>query len=139
MVHVIEHLPDPLSILSALRKSLTRDGRLIVETPNADDALLTRYQCKAFSEFTYWSCHLFLYNCLTLTTLLGKAGYAVEETRQFQRYPCANHLYWLAHGKPAGQEQWLDLVDPGLDAAYARVLADQGQCDTIIGIFTPNN
>jgi 2-polyprenyl-3-methyl-5-hydroxy-6-metoxy-1,4-benzoquinol methylase len=39
--HVIEHLADPVSILSMLSALLQPSGKLIVEVPSANDALLT--------------------------------------------------------------------------------------------------
>jgi 2-polyprenyl-3-methyl-5-hydroxy-6-metoxy-1,4-benzoquinol methylase len=140
MFHVLEHISNPLPLLSDILNLLSNDGkgRLLVEVPSANDALLTLYENRAFSEFTYWSCHLYLHTPDTLRTLMEKAGFRTLEMRQYQRYPLANHLYWLAHGRPGGQEMWKHLVDAGLNAAYARVLAEQGRCDTIIGIFAGN-
>jgi hypothetical protein len=97
------------------------------------------YENKAFSEFTYWSCHLYLHTPKTLEMLMKKAGFRAVELKQFQRYPLANHLYWLAHGKPGGQKAWAQLIDPALNAAYSRVLAEQGKCDTIVGVFRKRN
>ena len=69
MFHVLEHIPDPRSVLRELSKMLASDGQIIVEVPNADDALLTLYNNGPFSNFTYWSCHLFLYTAQTLKLL----------------------------------------------------------------------
>ncbi|MFC1892146.1 class I SAM-dependent methyltransferase, partial [Thermodesulfobacteriota bacterium] len=54
MFHVMEHLPDPKAILRELACLLTENGQIIVEVPNADDILLSLYNSKPFSEFTYW-------------------------------------------------------------------------------------
>ena len=43
MFHVLEHIPAPKSILVELSKFLADNGQIIVEVPNADDALLTLY------------------------------------------------------------------------------------------------
>src|SRR5438105_101599 len=43
--HVIEHLPNPRAMLTALRHLLAPRGRLVVEVPSSDDALLTLYNC----------------------------------------------------------------------------------------------
>ena len=64
--HVLEHLPDPRATLSALGARLAEHGRLVVEVPNADDALLTLFDNEPFQRFTYWSQHLFLFNADTL-------------------------------------------------------------------------
>jgi len=128
MFHVIEHIPYPTSLLEEIGRHLRPDGKLIIETPNADDALLTLYNCGDFAEFTYWSKHPFLYNEATLSALAHQSGYRVTNMEQYQRYPLANHLYWLSNGKPGGHDEWPFLNDP----EYARNLAKVKHCDTII-------
>ena len=132
MFHVLEHIPDPKSILSELSELLADDGQIIVEVPNADDALLTLYQCGPFSHFTYWSCHLFLYTVKTLEMLFGQVNLKVNYIKQIQRYPLSNHLYWLANGNPGGHQKWHFLDSPELHAAYEKKLAAIGECDTIV-------
>jgi SAM-dependent methyltransferase len=132
MFHVLEHIPDPRSLLGQLSTLLTKDGQLIVEVPSADDALLTLYHCAPFSHFTYWSCHLFLYTAKTLEMLFSQANLGINYIRQIQRYPLSNHLYWLATGKPGGHEKWHFLDSPELRAVYEKQLAAIGKCDTII-------
>ena len=75
--HVIEHIKEPLEILEKLSNLLEENGKLIIEVPNANDALLTIYENEAFSHFTYWSCHLYLYTRHTLELLAKKAGLEV--------------------------------------------------------------
>jgi hypothetical protein len=108
-------------------------GRIFIEVPNADDALLTLYRNKAFMEFTYWSPHLFLYNPHTLAHLLEKAGIPRERVAisQFQRFPLSNHLLWLAEGRPGGHTTWSFLNSPELNEAYGASLARLGRCDTL--------
>lgn len=135
MFHVMEHLKDPLEILNSLYKKLNKNGRLIIEVPSCDDALLSLYDSDAFSEFTYWSCHLYLFNNETLRKLLEKTAYKVDYIKQYQRYPISNHLYWLANKKAGGHEQWDFLDDADLNAAYEKKLASLGKCDTIIAMI----
>ncbi len=104
--HVLEHIKDPIELLKKLASKLKGNGQIIIEVPNADDALLSLYKSKAFSEFTYWSCHLFLFNNETLKLLIKKAGLRVQYIKQIQRYPLSNHLYWLSFGKPGGHQKW---------------------------------
>ena len=132
MFHVLEHAPDPKAILSELAEILANDGQIIVEVPNADDALLTLYQCVPFSNFTYWGCHLFLFTAKTLKMLFSQINLKVNYIKQIQRYPLANHLYWLANGKPGGHQKWHFLNSPELHAAYEKQLAAIGKCDTIL-------
>ena len=132
MFHVLEHIPDPKSILSQLSEMLAEGGQIIVEVPNADDALLTLYHNEPFSHFTYWSCHLFLYTAKTLEMLVFQCNLKVNYIKQIQRYPLPNHLYWLANGNPGGHQKWHFLDSPELHAAYEKQLAAIGKCDTIV-------
>jgi len=132
MFHVLEHVPDPKAILSELAEILANGGQIIVEVPNADDALLTLYQCEPFSNFTYWGCHLFLFTAKTLKMLFSQVNLKVNYIKQIQRYPLANHFYWLADGKPGGHQKWHFLNSPELHVAYEKQLAAIGKCDTIL-------
>lgn len=130
--HVIEHLPDPCPTLSELASRLKNGGRLVIEVPSSEDALLTLYDSDAFQRFTYWSQHLFLFNAETLRRLAVQAGLRVVSIKQFQRYSISNHLYWLSDGRPGGHQHWSFLDTPTLTEAYAASLAAVGKCDTLI-------
>ena len=111
---------------------LADGGQIIVEAPNADDALLTLYNNEPFSNFTYWSCHLFLFTSKTLEMLFSQINLKVNYIKQIQRYPLSNHLHWLANGKPGGHSKWHFLDSPDLRHAYEKQLAAIGKCDTIL-------
>ncbi|MDD5372774.1 MAG: class I SAM-dependent methyltransferase [Sulfurimonas sp.] len=132
--HVVEHLSNPIGILKLLVSKLKKGGKLIVEVPNSDDALLTIYKNKAFSNFTYWSPHLFLYNSKTLRLLFKKVyGVEIEFVKYIQRYPLSNHLYWLSHNKAGGHQKWGNFIDsPELTKAYEAQLSSLGATDTVI-------
>ncbi|MFV0563576.1 class I SAM-dependent methyltransferase [Malaciobacter mytili] len=135
--HVIEHIKEPLEILEKLKSLLEDNGKLIIEVPNANDALLTIYKSEAFSHFTYWSCHLYLYTSHTLNLLAKKAGLKVEFIKHIQRYPLSNHLYWLSQNKPGGHQKWGNFLDSSeLTKAYENQLASIQATDTIIACFT---
>ena len=51
LFHVLEHLPDPIEILVRLKKHLRKEGKIIIEVPNADDALLSLFDSRAFADF----------------------------------------------------------------------------------------
>lgn len=134
--HVFEHLLDPILFLSKLSKRLALGGQIIIEVPNADDALLTLYNCKAFQRFTYWNQHLYLFNAKTLTIIAEKAGLNVIAINHIQRYPLSNHLYWLSFKQPGGHKKWEFLDSPILMEAYAKNLASIGKTDTITAYLT---
>jgi len=133
--HVLEHLPDPRETLKRLSGLLARRGRMVIEVPSSEDALLTLYESDAFQHFTYWSQHLFLFNSETLRNLVQQAGLRVITIRQLQRYPLSNHLHWLSRGRPGGHKQWSFLDTPILNEAYANSLAALGKCDTVVAFI----
>ncbi len=132
MFHVLEHLPNPVEALQEIMEHVAPHGMLIVEVPNADDALLSLYSCDAFANFTYWKCHIYLYTMTTLRLLARKAGLQVQFMRQVQRYPLENHLYWLSRGQPGGHVQWGFMKNDVLNRQYEVTLANLGIADTII-------
>lgn len=130
--HVFEHLSDPIEVLVDLSKLLLPGGEIIIEVPSSDDALLTLYKNAAFSNFTYWSQHLYLFNSNTMKDMVNKSGLKLNWVKQIQRYSLSNHLHWLSTGKPGGQKAWPFLNDSQLDIAYGQQLASVGKCDTIM-------
>ena len=134
--HVIEHLSDPVSTLIELSKLLKKNGEIIIEVPSSDDALLTLYECDAFSHFTYWSQHLFMFNKKTFSDLIDKTVLKLNWIKNIQRYPLSNHLYWLSKGLPGGHEVWEFLNCDELNKGYEAQLAGIGKTDTIIASLT---
>lgn len=130
--HVVEHLEDPATMLEKLAKKLRGGGRIVIEVPSSADALLTLYYNVPFSEFTYWRCHLYLFNAANLPLLVKKAGLKLEYVRHIQRYPLSNHLYWLAKGKPGGHQLWSFIDSEELSRAYESRLASLGRTDTLM-------
>ena len=130
--HVLEHLEDPANMLRQLATRLLEGGRIIIEVPSSADALLTLYESIPFSEFTYWSCHLYLFNAANLPLLAQKAGLKLEYINHLQRYPLSNHLHWLAKGKPGGHQLWSFLDSEELSSAYEARLASLGWTDTLM-------
>ena len=138
LFHVLEHLPDPLSILNKLYVKLKDGGKIIIEVPSSDDVLLKTYKSKVFSKFTYWSLHLFLFNTNSLTRLIKKTMFNIVYVKQFQRYSLANHLHWLSQEKPGGHLEYHFLENDLLNQIYSKKLAEIGQCDTIIAEIQKN-
>ena len=115
-------------------------GSIIVEVPSCDDALLSLFGSLEFSDFTYWSCHLYLFNPATLERLLSSLNkkVTIDHITQIQRYPLSNHLYWLSQGKPGGHKKWTFLNNKELESQYEYALASIGACDTIVAQISYN-
>lgn len=132
MFHVLEHIKDPINLLKKLESKLTANGEIIIEIPNSNDALISIYKNKAFMDFTYWSCHLYLFNEKTLSTIIKKAGYKINYLKHVQRYGVANHLWWQVKKKPGGHNKLNFLNCKFLNKLYENVLASKKATDTII-------
>ena len=131
LFHVVEHFYDPVKELKLIRSLLQPGGLLVIETPSADDALLTKYDSEYFQNFTYWSHHPMLHSKKSLEALLIKSGFQIAESRGVQRYGLANHLYWLSQGKPGGHKIWSELFSQASDLSYESDLAEAGFADTL--------
>lgn len=85
MVHVLDHLLDPLAMLAQIRAKLRPGGTLLIVTHN-EKSLLRRLMGTRWPPFCLQ--HPELYNPSTITALLGRAGYAgVEVTRSRNYFP----------------------------------------------------
>jgi SAM-dependent methyltransferase len=133
LFHVYEHVREPIEFLKAVRERLNPGGAVFVEVPHACDWLIQN--CHAFSEFTLWSEHLILHTRDSLDKFSAAAGFKSHITG-IQRYGLANHLYWLAEGKPGGHLIWADSSNPMLDAAYESHLASINRTDTLWAVLT---
>lgn len=73
--HVLEHIPDPVSLMCMLRNAVaeSEDGRLFVETPSLEWIL----DEKAFWDLFYEHCSYF--TAKSLATALEAGGFAVQE------------------------------------------------------------
>jgi 2-polyprenyl-3-methyl-5-hydroxy-6-metoxy-1,4-benzoquinol methylase len=136
LFHVLEHLHDPRTILKELTSLLNSDGQIIVEVPNANDALISTYKNEHFLNHIYRNYHLFMFTAETLSKLAFQSGLTVNYIKQVQRYPLSNHMYWLANGKPGGHQRWSFLDSDNLHFAYEKQLAAIGGCDTVVGSFS---
>ena len=129
LFHTLEHLIQPLKVLTEIRKSLLPGSTLIVEVPHARDVLLA---LESFKKFTFWSEHLILHTKTSLSKFLEEAGFVDVEVFGYQRYPVSNHLHWLAKNKPGGQNFYPNFDFVNND--YVDLLIESDKTDTLIAI-----
>ena len=134
LFHVLEHIKDPIETLARVRAAMKGGGDLVIEVPHARDPLMTLYDLPAFRNFTFWSQHLILYTRACLERVIKTAGFSDIRVEGRQRYPLANHLYWLRHHKPGGHNVWGKITTPELEAAYEAMLAACDRTDTLIAL-----
>lgn len=139
MFHVLEHLKNPKVELLQLTRKLKKNGELIIEVPNCDDALLSLYKNRAFADFTHWSCHLFMYNQKTLKMLLSSLNLKINYIKNVQRYSLMNHLYWLVKNKPGGHKVLSKYDFKILNFLYKSFLKTINKNDTIIISVSKSN
>lgn len=105
MDNVIEHLPDPVGMLSTLREYVAPGGTLVLITPNMESGnyrLLGRRWTPELAPHA----HVFLFTPSSIARLVRWCGYAVEAAGTF-------------HLPPRGWREWLEPVRAG----DARLLA----------------
>lgn len=85
MIHVLDHLLDPLHMLKQIREKLKPDGRIAIVTHNEHSILRTLMGIR-FPPFCLQ--HPELYNPRSITRLIESAGYrAVEVSRSKNYFP----------------------------------------------------
>ncbi|CAN1644184.1 AdoMet_MTases domain containing protein [Candidatus Nanopelagicaceae bacterium] len=131
LFHVVEHFYNPKIEFAGIYNLLNPGGLVIIETPNAEDALLTEYQNEGFSNFTYWSHHPMLHSSVSLSNLVTSAGFINIEAKSVQRYGLANHLYWMTHQKAGGHVYWANKFSSSTETSYTHDLIKQGKADTL--------
>lgn len=131
MFHVFEHLLDPSEEIKKIAQILKPGGLLVIETPNANDALLTFYENSNFQNFTYWSHHPMLHTHASLSAIMLRIGFSILENEGVQRYDLRNHLHWLAKGLPGGHLTWRDFLSEETIQKYETDLIKNGLSDTL--------
>jgi SAM-dependent methyltransferase len=129
--HVIEHVKDPIGFVLDLLSLCKLGGKVYIETPNSNDALITLYNSNSFQNFTYWDNHLVLFNNKSFEYLCDKISGIKYESIAVQRYNISNHLYWLASGKPGGHKVWNFLNNEVIEDQYKNILSEFGANDTL--------
>jgi 2-polyprenyl-3-methyl-5-hydroxy-6-metoxy-1,4-benzoquinol methylase len=131
MFHVLEHIPYQIETLKELKKKLTKNGKIIIEVPSADDFLL---KLKEFKKFTFWSEHLILHTENSLRKILEVSGFKRINIKYYQRYKFSNHLGWFIKRMPGGHNLYEKISDAKINKEYSDYLIRRKSTDTLIAI-----
>ncbi len=111
MVHVLDHLLEPVEILTELRQKLTPGARLLIVTHD-ELSLLRKFIGAKWPAFCLQ--HPQIYNPASITLLLKKSGYDVIEVAKTVNYfPLsflAKHALWAAGVKVQHIPPFMDIT-----------------------------
>ncbi len=129
LFHVLEHIPYQIETLKKIKKKLSKNGKIIIEVPSAQDFLLSLSE---FKKFTFWSEHLILHTEKSLKTILKKSGYRKIQIKYYQRYNFSNHLGWFIKKIPGGHNFYKNITDKKISREYLNYLLRKKMTDTFI-------
>lgn len=92
LLHVIEHVPDPLGTLRSILRVLKPGGHLVLETPRYDSVMFRILQHRERSL----SCngHIYFFTTDTLRKMYEKAGFEHRQLRYVGRSLSLDRLAW---------------------------------------------
>lgn len=135
LFHVLEHLEDPVSSLRTFSGFLAPGGILVIEVPNVEDALISKYNFESFKNHYFWSNHLHYFSHSSLEKVIDLAGLKLLESIPVQRYGLLNHLKWagllseIEEDKSASN--FLALASEGVAREYEALLRAKQSFDTL--------
>jgi|LQYC01.1.fsa_nt_gi ubiquinone/menaquinone biosynthesis C-methylase UbiE len=138
LFHVLEHLLSPSDFLPKIYRLMFSTSFLIIEVPSFSDPLLSLYSNQAYSKFYFQSQHPYVYSSSSLQRLMEHNGFQTIELINYQRYGLENHLNWLSHGRPGGNEAFQELFKE-VEVAYVTALERYGSTDTVIWVGKVTN
>ena len=132
--NVIEHVPGPVGFLADAGALLAPGGRLLLSTPNRDDALLD-LASGAYPPFFYRAAHRWYFDADALAACAARSGLKIARVHYVQRYGLANALVWMRDGKPSSHDSLPGLRDPKLDRAWRDNLVRRGAADRLYAVL----
>lgn len=106
LFYCLSYIKEPIELLEKIMKKLKKGGKIIIETPNANDALISLYKNNGFLNFTYHACMLYCFTADNLRYMAKYLGLNIDFIKFIQRYPISNTMYWLNNNLPSGQSKW---------------------------------
>jgi SAM-dependent methyltransferase len=133
---VLEHLGDPRSFFSSVRRVCRPGANIFLVVPNVHDVLLSEYKISDFRDFYFTPAHQFYYSRETMGRLFRECGFSRYEILPKQRYDLSNHMHWMMTGRPGGMGRFSHIFNDSLLKSYAANLEDRFLCDTLFAMIT---
>lgn len=129
LFHVLEHITDPIKFTQDLQTYFKKDGRLIIEIPNAQDYMLKI--SSAYKDFYWQIAHISYFTPKTVSAALKRAGYSKIKITGVQRYSFINALNWLLFRKPQLETPtYNSRLFSFVEDTYKKYLVKNEICDT---------
>jgi len=113
MIHVLDHLTDPKSLLLEMKKKLA-PGAVLLFVTHDESSLLAKMTKSKWPPYCLQ--HPLLFNPGTITKLLESAGYKVLSIKKSSNYYpvtyLAKHLFWAAGLKKIPLPSWNSFALP---------------------------
>jgi SAM-dependent methyltransferase len=84
IVHVLEHIEEPISFLESVKSLITKGGKLFIEVPDSKEVNILP---KDHNELS--SDHVYFYSIGSLNNVLNKAGFEITDFTRIH-YPSRN-------------------------------------------------
>ena len=92
LLHVIEHVPDPVGTLSEINRILKPGGHVVIETPRYDTAMFRMLGARERS--VRCEGHIYFFTFETLRKTYEKAGFTEVDTRAVGRTLSMERFLW---------------------------------------------
>ncbi|MBE8232212.1 MAG: class I SAM-dependent methyltransferase [Endozoicomonadaceae bacterium] len=136
---VFEHVRDSRAFLKKIRNYLSPTGKLILNVPNKNHALVYAYELSEFKKFTYMKQHYYTFTEQSFKLLAEQTGYRVGEFNYMQVWGLDNHLSWLRYKKPRNFDDISQLFSQQTLDAYSQDLIDRKLTDLFMVVLIPDD
>lgn len=135
LFHSLHYLPNQIETLKKLKKKLNKNGKVIIEVPSANDALINQFKLKSFKDFTFSKESLIWHTERSLFLFFKHAGFKKIKFLKIQRHNLNNHLGWILKNKPGGHRFFKNFIrDKKTLVNYNRYLIKSDLNDTLVVI-----
>lgn len=128
MFNTLEHIEKPIEFLMKAKDHLTKDGKIIIGVPNADDFMVDILE--EYQPFFYRKGHLYYFNMKSLSECLKRAGFKVIEKRFVHQYNLMNLIGWSKFKKPQGVPH--SIFDTFTEQSFISNLEREGKASHIL-------
>ncbi len=97
---VFEHVRNSRVFLANIRERLSDSGRLALNVPNKQHALVYDFDLEEFRKFTYMKQHYYTFTEQAFNLLAEQTKLEVVKFNYMQMWGLDNHLSWLRYRKP---------------------------------------